>query len=142
DGEAQRLDAAVATLKAELDQCVARIGKLFEGDVEKEFAQEDRARVVKLAARTRTAMQEFLRRATERKIDRLSGLITESFRFLLRKKSMVERIMIDPATLASPCTIAREALSRRSACRKARSRSSRSRFSGAWLAHRAAPCPR
>ena len=45
-------------------------------------------------------MQEFLRRATERKIDRLSGLITESFRFLLRKKSMVERILIDPATFA------------------------------------------
>ena len=43
-------------------------------------------------------MQDFLRRATERKIDRLSGLITESFRFLLRKKSMVERILIDPAT--------------------------------------------
>jgi DNA sulfur modification protein DndD len=98
DGEAQRLDTGIAALKAELDQCVARIGKLFESDVEREFAQEDRARVVKLAARTRIAMQDFLRRATERKIDRLSGLITESFRFLLRKKSMVERIVIDPAT--------------------------------------------
>ena len=45
-------------------------------------------------------MQAFLRRATERKIDRLSALITESFRFLLRKKSMVERILIDPATFS------------------------------------------
>ena len=85
--------------KAELKQCQDRLAKLFEGDVAKEFAQEDRARIVRLAARTRTTMQEFLRRATERKIDRLSGLITESFRFLLRKKSMVERILIDPATL-------------------------------------------
>lgn len=45
-------------------------------------------------------MQEFLRRATERKIDRLSGLITESFRFLLRKTTLVERIHIDPSDLA------------------------------------------
>ena len=68
--------------------------------VEREFAQEDRARIVQVAARTRTTMQDFLRRATDRKIDRLSGLITESFRFLLRKKSMVERILIDPGTFA------------------------------------------
>src|SRR5205085_1432896 len=36
----------------------------------------------------------------ERKIDRLSDLITESFRFLLRKQTMVERIHIDPSTFA------------------------------------------
>ena len=81
-------------------QCQDKLAKLFEGDVKKEFDQEDQARIVRLAARTRTTMQDFLRRATERKIDRLSGLITESFRFLLRKKSMVERILIDPATFA------------------------------------------
>jgi DNA sulfur modification protein DndD len=32
--------------------------------------------------------------------DRLSMLITESFRFLLRKRSLVERIIIDPNTFA------------------------------------------
>ena len=42
--------------------------------------------MVGLASRTRETMQVFLRRATERKIDRLSRLITESFRFLLRKQ--------------------------------------------------------
>jgi DNA sulfur modification protein DndD len=45
-------------------------------------------------------MQEFLRRVTRHKIDRLSALITEAFRFLLRKKALVERITIDPATFA------------------------------------------
>ena len=53
-----------------------------------------------IAAKTRVVMQEFLTRATERKIDRLSDLITESFRFLLRKQTMVERIHIDPSTFA------------------------------------------
>ena len=39
-------------------------------------------------------------RATERKISRLSDLITESFRYLLRKQTMVDRIHIDPASFA------------------------------------------
>jgi len=100
DSEAKRLDAEIVALKVEQKQCQDKLAKLFEGDVQREFAQEDRARIVQLAARTRTTMQDFLRRATDRKIDRLSDLITESFRFLLRKKSMVERILIDPGTFA------------------------------------------
>src|SRR5262249_18161995 len=35
-----------------------------------------------------------------RKIDRLSDLITESFRFLLRKQTLVSRILIDPVSFA------------------------------------------
>ena len=117
ESEAKRLDAEIVALKVEQKQCQDKLAKLFEGDVEREFAQEDRARIVQLAARTRTTMQDFLRRATDRKIDRLSGLITESFRFLLRKKSMVERILIDPGTFAitlydsAGCALSKERLS-------------------------------
>jgi len=115
DSEARRLDAEIAALRVEEKQCQDKLAKLFEGDVAKEFAREDRARIVQLAART--TMQDFLRRATDRKIDRLSGLITESFRFLLRKKSMVERILIDPGTFAitlydsAGCALSKERLS-------------------------------
>ena len=45
-------------------------------------------------------MQVFLQRATENKIGRLAEFITESFRFLLRKKALVERVVIDPRTFA------------------------------------------
>ncbi len=100
ESEDNRLKAEIEALRLEEKQCQEKLAKLFEGDVAKEFAREDRARIVELAARTRTTMQDFLRRATDRKIDRLSGLITESFRFLSRKKSMVERILIDPGTFA------------------------------------------
>ena len=48
--------------------------------------------MLRLADRTRETMGEFLRRVTARKIDRLSGLITESFQYLLRKKGLVRRI--------------------------------------------------
>jgi DNA sulfur modification protein DndD len=53
-----------------------------------------------LAGRTRATMQVFLTRVTARKIDRLSGYVTESFRFLLRKQTLVERILIDPVHFA------------------------------------------
>ena len=56
--------------------------------------------MLRLAGRTRETMGEFLERATQQKIDRLSALITESFRFLLRKQTLVERILIHPSTFA------------------------------------------
>jgi DNA repair exonuclease SbcCD ATPase subunit len=65
-----------------------------------EFAQDDRQRMTRIAVKTRLVMKDFLKQATERKIDRLSDLITESFRYLSRKQTMVERIHIDPATFA------------------------------------------
>jgi DNA sulfur modification protein DndD len=56
--------------------------------------------MLQLAERTGVTMQEFLKRVTVRKIDRLSTLITESFQYLLRKGSFVTRIVIDPLTFA------------------------------------------
>ena len=56
--------------------------------------------MAQLAERTRQTMQAFLRRVTEHRIDRLSLLITELFRYLLRKQTLVERILIDPGTFA------------------------------------------
>src|SRR5262249_24500421 len=63
-------------------------------------AGEEGGRMARIAGKTQVVMREFLARATERKIDRLSDLITESFRFLLRKQTMVERIHIDSSTFA------------------------------------------
>jgi DNA sulfur modification protein DndD len=98
--QADRLKTAEASKKAELKECQARLRRLWQGELAKEFESENLARMVVLAGRTRDTMQEFLRRATERKIDRLSVLITESFRFLLRKQTLVERVWIEPATFA------------------------------------------
>ncbi len=71
-----------------------------EREAREEFTQDDQQRMARIAAKTRVVMKEFLTRATERKIDRLSDLITESFRYLSRKQTMVERIHIDPSSFA------------------------------------------
>jgi DNA sulfur modification protein DndD len=100
EAEARRLSADLGTRKAELESVRNKLQRLWQDDLTEEFKREDALRMVGLAGKTRDVMQEFLRRATARKIDRLSELITESFRYLLRKQTLVERILIDPATFA------------------------------------------
>jgi len=100
NAQAKERDRKIAKKKAEWEDRRARLQAIDERDAKFEFAQDDRQRMARMATKTRTVMKEFLARATERKIDRLSDLITESFRYLLRKQTMVERIHIDPANFA------------------------------------------
>ena len=98
--EAKQLDRTIAERKTEWEARRARLQAISEREAKDGFAQDDRQRMTRMAGKTRVVMKEFLARATERKIDRLSDLITESFRYLLRKQTMVERIHIDPSTFA------------------------------------------
>ncbi|MBI1915145.1 MAG: hypothetical protein HYS12_10460 [Planctomycetes bacterium] len=83
---AVRLDGQLNARKVEAEFVMKKLEQLWEATAKDEAEREDRQRMVGLASRTRETMQVFLRRATERKIARLSRLITESFRFLLRKQ--------------------------------------------------------
>ncbi|MBY0526822.1 MAG: DNA sulfur modification protein DndD [Gemmataceae bacterium] len=98
--QADQLDADLAAEGSQLKECEEKLRQVWQGQMEKEFAHEDARRMMQLAGRTGETMRVFLERVTARKIDRLSSFITESFRFLLRKQSLVERIWIDPATFA------------------------------------------
>ena len=90
----------LASKRVELSVIERRLKDHFESRLRQGFDEEDASRMTDLAGKTRATMQEFLQRATEKKIDRLSATITESFRFLLRKKTLVERILIEPTTFA------------------------------------------
>jgi len=98
--QAGQLEMAIAAEREKLEVNAGKLRQLLLGRMDRDFAHEDVRRMMELAGRTRATMQVFLQRVTERKIDRLSSLITESFRFLLRKQTLVERILIDPATFA------------------------------------------
>jgi DNA sulfur modification protein DndD len=98
--EAKRLDMVVHSRRGERAGCEDELQRLLKENVESEIAGEDQQRILRLAGRTRETMQEFLKRATAQKIDRLSALITESFRFLLRKQTLIERISVDPESFA------------------------------------------
>jgi DNA sulfur modification protein DndD len=98
--QAERLDETITPARAELKEAEDQMERLVRKRVEEEFAAEDHHRMLHLAERTGATMQEFLKRVTVQKIDRLSTLITESFQYLLRKSSFVQRITIDPMTFA------------------------------------------
>jgi DNA sulfur modification protein DndD len=98
--QARQLDDNKEAQRLLLRDAEAKLRRLWQERSEEQFKREDQVCMADLAGRTRDTMQEFLRQATDRKIDRLSGLITESFRFLARKQSLVEQIVIDPATFA------------------------------------------
>jgi DNA sulfur modification protein DndD len=100
EGDGKRLDQVVNGKRGERASCEAELHRLLKDKVEAEIAGEDKSRMIRLAGRTRETMQEFLRRSTAQKIDRLSALITESFRYLLRKQTLIERISVDPETFA------------------------------------------
>ena len=116
-GIAQELQAASGELK-ELNSEIARHEKDLEGlrfehaefetaarklrrkVVDEQIHTEEEGRVAALLQRTQETMKQFLRVSTNRKIDRLSELVSNSFRYLLRKKTLVERVLIDPDTFA------------------------------------------
>jgi len=83
--------------RATLEVQASRLLKRF---TELEISKEEDIRLLRLVSRTQETMQSFLSRATESKIGRLAEFITESFRFLLRKKSLVHRVVIDPMSFS------------------------------------------
>lgn len=98
DQQIGRIDKELATLRNERGSLEGQLAKLRRKVVDEEIQNEEGTRMGTLLIRTQDTMKEFLLRATSRKIDRLSEMITESFRFLLRKQSLVQRVLIDPET--------------------------------------------
>jgi len=98
--QVNRLEKELGSLRNERDEIEKALQRLRRKVVDEQISSEEDGRVAHLLKRTQEAMKEFLRRATARKIDRLSDLITESFRYLLRKKTLVNRLSIDPGTFA------------------------------------------
>ncbi len=98
EGEGRRFDERIDTLRRERDELDKALTTLQRELINGELAHEESLRMARLAQKTQFTMREFLRRATAHKIDHLSGLITHSFRFLLRKQTLVGRVQIHPDT--------------------------------------------
>jgi DNA sulfur modification protein DndD len=98
--QAERMEKQLASLRGEEGVVEAVLQRLRRKVVDEQIRTEEDSRVAGLLQRTQETMRNFLRLATHRKIDRLSELVTDSFRFLLRKKTLVQRVTIDPRTFA------------------------------------------
>ncbi len=96
DGDLTRLNTRLDVLRRERDDLDNSLSGMRSELIDSEISNEESLRLVGLAQKTQHTMRDFLRRATTHKIDRLSGLVTESFRYLLRKQTLVQRVQIDP----------------------------------------------
>jgi DNA sulfur modification protein DndD len=95
-----RVGKQIERAKSEHQEAEKAREKLLRSQKNDKIAGEETLRLAQLAGETQEIMKAFLVRATAAKIDRLSSLVTESFRFLLRKKTLVEHVQIDPDTFA------------------------------------------
>jgi DNA sulfur modification protein DndD len=94
--ELKRLESACEEKIREREEIESKIeDKLLQSNAE-QVASDDAERMSHLSDRTRDTMQVFLQESTAIKIDQLAENILEAFRYLLRKKSLVDSISIDP----------------------------------------------
>ncbi|MCL4202930.1 MAG: DNA sulfur modification protein DndD [Pirellulaceae bacterium] len=100
DSQIARLEKELARLRGERDEFDKQLAKRRRKIVDEELRSEEDSRLARLLVRTQATMQQYLQIATHRKIERLSQSVTESFRFLLRKQTLVQRVLIDPDTFA------------------------------------------
>ncbi len=88
--QARRLDVAIGAGRAERAHVQKQLQRLWESDAAKQFAREDGRRMIELAGRTRTTMQELRRRGKNVKERRGYGVLAPR-RKTTRKPMLLSR---------------------------------------------------
>lgn len=99
DADYQRQLNSIESMNHQRDTLVAKRIQLIKTIVEKEYANDDNARIVKYAAMSIEVLREFKVRLQREKVSKLSSTATNCFRELVEKDSLVSEIKIDSSTL-------------------------------------------
>ncbi|MDQ7782412.1 MAG: DNA sulfur modification protein DndD, partial [Desulfomonilaceae bacterium] len=99
DQEMKRLERQLVSLRLDRENLEKQLQRTCSKIVEEEIRSEEESRLGWLVIRTQDTMKEFISRSLTRKVSRLSELITDSLCFLLRKKTLIASVQIDPRTL-------------------------------------------
>ena len=99
DAEYNRQLDTIESLQHQKETLVNKRIQLIKAIAEKEYANDDNARIVKYAAMSIEVLQEFKIRLQKEKVDKLSATATSCFEELVGKDSLVSAINIDPVTL-------------------------------------------
>ncbi len=91
--EITRLDKEIAALKEQE-------ARRAEAEARRRFAREDVSRMVLHAARVRATLGQFRSAVVERHVARIEKLVLDSFQQLVRKRSLVANLRIDPHSFA------------------------------------------
>lgn len=97
--EYQRQLDHIQGLQNKRDQLVARRIQLIKAITDKENVNDDNVRIIKYAAMSMEVLREFKTRLQRSKVSQLSSAITDCFKTLVGKDSLIDRITIDGETL-------------------------------------------
>lgn len=90
------LDEQAAIQRARRDTAQARLATAMEKAVEGDLERDDIGRLLSHSSRVRTTLGQFRDRVVHAHVRRIESLVLECFRRLLRKRSLVESLEIDP----------------------------------------------
>lgn len=99
EAERKRQSDMIESLHRQRDVLVAKRVQLMKAIAEKEHANDDNARIVKYAAMSIVALNEFKVRLQREKIAQLSQTATQCFRSLVEKDSLIRAIKVDTDNL-------------------------------------------
>ena len=84
-------------MEREADRRERALTSLMEADVRDRERREDRDRVLRSAAKVQDTLVAFRQAVVGRHVSRIEHLVLESYQHLLRKTSLITRLLIDPA---------------------------------------------
>lgn len=99
EAERKRQSDMIESLHRQRDVLVTKRVQLMKAIAEKEHANDDNARIVKYAAMSIVALNEFKVRLQREKIAQLSQTATQCFRSLVEKDSLIRAIKVDTDNL-------------------------------------------
>jgi DNA sulfur modification protein DndD len=90
------LDAELEKKRRQRDQQQSKLVKQIERQVSADLEKEDTARMISHSSQARTVLQTFRREVAHRHVGRIEQLVFDSFQHLLRKRTLVSELRIDP----------------------------------------------
>ena len=99
DDELRRQNEQVESLRKQKDILLNKRIQLIKAITEKENKNDNNTRIIKYAAMSMEVLGEFKTRLQAEKVARLSSTVTECFKKLVEKDTLVSRIEIDPINL-------------------------------------------
>lgn len=93
-----------AALARQRQMAEARLDKIGESDLDAQFAEDARLRMLKHSQKVRTTLARFRTKIIQQHTENMEALMLDSFRKLLRKKELVQGLSIDPETFEATLT--------------------------------------
>jgi len=100
EGRALQLDEMIIATKASRDKAELVLNKHLVRKMEHIQDLEEDARILRYAQKVRDTLEAFRSELIQQRIEELQSVIFESYTYLMRKKSMVKSIFIDPDSFA------------------------------------------